>query len=64
MWILYFTNIFVRQTRLNSESEYMINILFHGVLVIALSISPQAKALRLIMGSKVDTSGDNQNSVR
>ena len=34
----------------------------NGVLVIALSIDP--KALGLIMGSRVDTSGDNQNAMR
>ena len=27
-------------------------------------ISPRAKALGLIMGSRVDTSGDNQNAMR
>ena len=42
--------------------------LSQGVLVIALSIISirplSAKALGLIMGSLVDTSGDNQNVVR
>ena len=28
------------------------------------NISPRAKALGLIMGSQVDTSGDNQNAMR
>ena len=44
----------------------MINGLSHGVSVIALIINPQYQpsALGLIMGSRVDTSGDNQNAVR
>ena len=45
--------------------EYVINRLSHGGLVIALSISPGLLlALRLILGSQVDTSGNNQNAVR
>ena len=39
--------------------EYVINRLSQGGFVIALSINPG-----LIMGSRVDTLGDNQNAVR
>ena len=56
-FILWFTYIFVRQTRSNSELEYVISRLSHRVLVIA-------KALELLMGSRVNTSGDNQNAMR
>ena len=50
----------------NSELEYVINRLSHRVLVIALGINPTplSAALGLIMGSLVDTLGDNQNAVR
>ena len=47
--------------------EYVINRLQHGTLVIALSINPRPiSALELtlsglIMGSRVDTAGDNQS---
>ena len=43
-----FIYIFVCQTRYNSELEYVINRLSHGVLVIALSINPRPlSALKL-----------------
>ena len=46
----------------NCRFEYVINRLWHGILVIAFSISSRpAKALGLIMESRVDTKGDNQN---
>ena len=59
-----FTCIFVCLMGINSELEYVVNILQHSVLVIVLSINPQPlSALRLTKGSWVDTLGDNQNSV-
>ena len=53
---------FCASNTLNSELEYVINRLSHRVSVIALRINP--KTLGLIMVSGVDTSGDNQNTVR
>ena len=55
---------------LNRELEYMINRLSHRVLghhpqyQPSTIISPLAKALELIMGSRVETSSDNNNALR
>ena len=60
----------LKDSRSSSELEYVINRLSHEVFVIALRdkpstiICPLSKALGLIIGSRVDTLGDNQNALR
>ena len=50
--------MFVCQMLLNSELQEVINRLSHWVSVIA----PNINLKELIMGSPVDTEGDNQNT--
>ena len=59
--------VFLIKIILKNVFEYVINGLLHGSMVIALGINPRPLSaleltlLGLIMGSRVDTAGDNQS---
>ena len=55
---------FLYVKRVKTLNWNVINRLSHMVLVITLSINPQPYSSQVDIGSRVDTSGDNQNAVR